>query len=503
LAAAHAKHSAGASETALELLAFASTKGLDTLHSTRLELLRARITFHTARGSKVPGMLVDAAGTLTPLDAALARDTYLDAIDAALINGGDEAVPVAEAALAAPASAVPPRPSDLLLDALVTTFTAGFAAGAPAMRVAVEAFRDEADRALMLGGRSERWLWLAERTAVGVFDDELALALPSRHVQLARQTGALEMLPAALNMLSTVLILTGELARAGELAVESTAIAEATGAVPLRHGLIMLAAWRGDGDGALRLGDIVLSDPANSDGAGEVAMAQYAMAVLHNGLGNYPDAQEAARRACGTDELAIVSIGLSELIEAAVRAGHPDTAVEALERFGSRAAASGTSWALGLAARCRALTSAGSVAEENYREAIERLGRSRMTGETARAHLVYGEWLRREGRRREARDQLRTAHRLLSDMGAEAFAERAARELRATGEHARKRGTQPADALTAHEAHIARLVATGATSREVAAELFLSPRTVEAHLRSIFRKLGITSRRQLRDLQLT
>jgi hypothetical protein len=190
-------------------------------------------------------MLVDAAGTLTPLDAALARDTYLDAIDAALINGGDEAVPVAEAALAAPASAVPPRPSDLLLDALVTTFTAGFAAGAPAMRVAVEAFRDEADTALVLGGRSERWLWLAERTAVGVFDDELALALPSRHVQLARQTGALEMLPAALNMLSTVLILTGELARAGELAVESTAIAEATGAVPLRHGLIMLAAWHG------------------------------------------------------------------------------------------------------------------------------------------------------------------------------------------------------------------------------------------------------------------
>jgi DNA-binding CsgD family transcriptional regulator len=225
--------------------------------------------------------------------------------------------------------------------------------------------------------------------------------------------------------------------------------------------------------------------------------------VLHNGLGNYDLAQAAAERACETDELGTRNVYLPELIEAAVRAGRPDIAASPLEQLSARALACNTSWALGLAARCRALTSAGATAEQSYREAIERLGESLMQGEAARAHLVYGEWLRREGRRQDAREQLRTAHVLLSDMGADAFAERAARELRATGEHPRKRSAQPTDALTPHELQIARLVATGATSREVAAQLFLSPRTIEAHLRNIFRKLGITSRRQLKDLQLS
>jgi hypothetical protein len=188
-------------------------------------------------------------------------------------------------------------------------------------------------------------------------------------------------------------------------------------------------------------------------------MAQYAMAVLHNGLGNYTDARAAAERACETDEPAIVSMGLSELVEAAVRAGQPDVAAHAVAQLDARALACNTSWARGLAARSRALAST-SIAEDDYREAIAQLGRSRMTGETARAHLVYGEWLRREGRRQDARDQLRTAHALLSDMGAEAFADRAARELRANGEHPRTRAARPTDALTAHEAQIARLVAT-------------------------------------------
>ena len=502
LKAAHSTHAAGASGAALELLELASAGPLDALRATRLELLRARIVFHTTRSGEVPGMLLDAAGTLTSLDPALARDTYLDAFDAALINGRHEAARVARAASAAPEAAVPPRPSDLLLDALVTTFTAGFAAGAPAIRLALEAFRDEAYQAPAAQGQSDRWLWLAGRCAVGVLDDELLHALASRHAQLARDAGALAMLPAALSFLASVLTLTGELARAGELAVESTAIAEATGAVSLRHGLVMLAAWRGDHVGTVHLTDITLGDLANPDGGGEAAVAQYAMAVLHNGSGNYAQAQAAAARACDADEPGVAIVCLPELVEAAVRAGDPDTAANALDHFSPSALACGTSWALGLAARCRALTSVGPIAEENYREAIERLGRSLLTGETARSHLVYGEWLRREGRRQDAREHLRTAHRLLSDMGAEAFAQRAAQELRATGEHPRKRSAQPSDALTAHEAHIARLVATGATSREVAAELFLSPRTVEAHLRSIFRKLGITSRRQLKEMRL-
>jgi DNA-binding CsgD family transcriptional regulator len=298
------------------------------------------------------------------------------------------------------------------------------------------------------------------------------------------------------------LTLSGELGRAGELAVESTAIAEATGSVVLRHGLVMLASWCGEHATTTHLNDITLQDPAHPDGGGEVAVAQYAMAVLHNGLGNYAEAQAAAGKACETEDLGLASVGLPELIEAATRAGEPESAARALDQFRSRALACNTPWALGLLARCRALTSAGTIAEENYCEAIEWLGQSRMNGETARAHLVYGEWLRREGRRQDAREQLRTAHRLLSDMGAKAFAERAARELRATGEHPRRRTAQPTDVLTAHELHIARLVATGATSREVASQLFLSPRTIDAHLRSIFRKLDITSRRQLRAIRL-
>ena len=205
---------------------------------------------------------------------------------------------------------------------------------------------------------------------------------------------------------------------------------------------------------------------------------------------------------CESDELLNGSMALPELIEAAARASQPERATAALEQLSSRARASGTQWALGLAARSRALTTAGPDAEVHYREAIERLGASRIASQLARSHLVYGEWLRRERRRQDAREHLRIAHQMLSDMGAEAFAERAAGELRATGEHPRSRSAQPTDALTEHELHIARLVATGATNREVGAQLFLSPRTIEAHLRSIFRKLDITSRRQLRELQL-
>ena len=224
--------------------------------------------------------------------------------------------------------------------------------------------------------------------------------------------------------------------------------------------------------------------------------------MLHNALGDYAAAREAASRACGSDELANTSLALPELVEAAVRADRPQHAVAAMEQLSSRAQAGGSRWALGLVARSRALTTVGPAAEELYREAIDHLGHSRMAAHLARTHLVYGECLRRGGHRQAARRQLRTAHDMLSGMGADAFAARAARELRATGEHPRSRSAQPSDALTAQELTIARLVATGATSREVGAQLFLSPRTIEAHLRSVFRKLGITSRRQLRAVRL-
>jgi DNA-binding CsgD family transcriptional regulator len=241
---------------------------------------------------------------------------------------------------------------------------------------------------------------------------------------------------------------------------------------------------------------------SGSGHSAEHTLSHYAVAVLQNALGNYPAAEEAAALASASYELMNKNLALPELVEAAVRAGRPEGAAAALQELSTRARASGTPWALGLAAHSRALMSTGPAAEEHYREAVERLGSCRIATHLARTHLVYGEWLRREGRRQDARDQLRTAHAMFSDMGAEAFAARAARELSATGEHPRARSSQPTDALTAQELHIGRLVATGATTREVGAQLFLSPRTIEAHLRNIFRKLGITSRRQLRELKL-
>ena len=502
LVGAHARYEAGAPEAALELLAMASAGPLEPLPRARRELLRAQVTYHQSRRAGVPEMLVDAATTLGPLDAAQARETYLHALDAALVTGdsGRGVRQVAQAARAAPAAPSPARPTDLLLDGLVTTFTDGYEAGLPGLRRALLAF--EADEPGAGGGDSHRWLWLVSRTAMAVFDDELAHTLADRHVHLARESGALATLPAALLVRSVMLVLAGELARASESAAQQTAFATSTTAVPLLHARLILAAWRGQTQETTEIHEALEQDAARRGDDTEVSLAQYGMAVLHNGLGQYDAARTAAARAFRSDELSHSNLAHPELIEAAARSGEPDLAATAMEDLCARAHVSGTAWALGMAARSQALTSAGPAAEKHYREAIEQLGRSRMGGYLARTHLVYGEWLRREGRRRDARDQLRTAYELLTDMGADAFAARAARELRATGEHPRARTARPTDELTTQELHVARLVATGATSREVGAQLFLSPRTVEAHLRSIFRKLGITSRRELRTFRL-
>ncbi|PRZ03414.1 regulatory LuxR family protein [Isoptericola sp. CG 20/1183] len=506
LKAADTLHEAGASKEARELLARVDVGPLDAVQRAHLALLRARIEFYLTRHGDAARMLLDAARMLTPHDVALARETYLHALDAAIITGGGPGHGVreiADAARAAPPAPEPPGPSDLLLDGLVATFTQGYAAAVPALRRALEAFRaDEFDAGGARGDDDRRWLSHASRTASVLFDDESLHALATRHVRLARDAGALVTLPAALLFQSVAMTLSGELERAGELAAEQTAIAAATGAVPLPHAQLVLAAWRGRPDEVVGISTTVARDAADRVRGTEVSLAQYALAVLHNGLGDYTAAQDAAARACESDALNPTNLALPELIEAACRAGRPEHALEALEELDARARASGTPWALGLAARSRGLVTSGRAAEVHYLEGIGQLSGSTMVGYLARAHLVYGEWLRREGRRRDAREQLRTAHELLSEMGAEAFAERAARELRATGEHARERSPRPTDALTAQELHVARLVATGATSREAGAQLFLSPRTIEAHLRNIFRKLGITSRRQLKDGRL-
>lgn len=503
LEAAHAKHDAGAPEAAMALLAVAEAGPLDALQCARLELLRAQTAFLMTRGSEAPGMLLDAAKTLAPLDAALARETYLHALEASFHAGrlarGRALLEAAEAARNAPPPPTPPRPVDLLLDGLVMRFTQGYEASAPSLQRALVSLRDGDAGADDDNGR---WLWLACHVGAMLWDDEAIYVLADRAVRLAREAGALATLPAALNALASVLVLTGELARASELFAEEDAITRATGAPPLPNSRLVLAAWRGQQHGTSELFATTIAE-ATARGEGlTVSSAEISLAYLHNGLGNYDSALGATTPLLAFDELAHSSVALPELVEAAVRAGQPERAVAALDQLTSRANASGTQWALGMAARSRALSSTGPDAEEHYREAIERLGNCRMATHLARTHLVYGEWLRREGRRQDAREQLRTAHELLSAMGAEAFAERAARELQATGEHPRKRTAQPTDALTAHELHIARLVATGATNREVGAQLFLSPRTIEAHLRSIFHKLDITSRRQIKNLQL-
>nr|WP_202980495.1 LuxR family transcriptional regulator [Microbacterium caowuchunii] len=501
LDAAEAKQETGASGAARELLAVAEAGPLDALQRGRLELLRAQISFHLTRGADVPGMLLDAAETLAPLDGALSRNIYLHALDAAIITGGPTGIRIAEAMLSRFASDVPTRPVDLLLHGLAVTMTRGYAEGVPTLRCALAVLRDSARDAIR-DNTVRPWLWIAGRVAVGILDDELAHVLAECDVAMARADGALARLPASLNFHANVLVISGQLTRAGELAAEAAAIADATGGVQMRHAQAILAGWRGDQAETDALNDLTFHDPSYPADGTEVALAQYATAVLHNGLGEYALAREAAAKACDSIELSLSTVALPELIEASVRTGEPERAAVALEELSARARASDTSWARGLEARSRALTVTGPGAEDHYREATARLDDSRVRGEAARAHLLYGEWLRREGRRQDAREQLRTAHELLTDMGAVAFAARAARELRATGERPQKRTAQPTDALTSQELHIARLVATGATSREVGTQLFLSPRTIEAHLRNIFRKLGISSRRQLKELPL-
>ncbi|GMA92457.1 hypothetical protein GCM10025869_29860 [Homoserinibacter gongjuensis] len=468
-----------------------------------MDLLRARMAFENARAGEGLEKLLSAARGLAESNPALSRETYLEALDAAIVTGGVGTGPrlrdVAEAACAAPRAGGGQAPTDLLLDGLMTTFTEGYGVGAPVLRRALQSFVAESGADPAGSASIRRWGWLASRTAMAVFDDELVHTLTDRHVSSARGAGDLATLPSALLVKSVMSVLGGEFTEAAGHAE----VAAATRTVPMLHAQLILAAWRGQAERTQEIRSTMMRESAGRGSNTEIALTQYAMAVLYNGLGQYAAARVAATAAFESIELTQSNLAHSELVEAACRSGEPQRAVHALDELIARAHASGTGWGLGLAAVSQALMTDGPEAERHYRESIEQLGRSRTGALLARSRLLYGEWLRREGRRQDAREQLRTAHEQFSQMGAEAFAERAARELRATGEHPRVRVSPATDALTAHELHIARMVAGGATSREIGAQLFLSPRTIEAHLRNIFQKLGINSRRQLRDLSLT
>jgi DNA-binding CsgD family transcriptional regulator len=497
VAAAQAKFDTAASDEALELLATAELAPLDELERARLERLRAEIVFARTRGSDAPAMLLDAARRLEPLDAAMARETHLEAMAAAMFAGRLGGKPgireAAEAAQAAPAAPQPPRAIDLLVDGLATRFTEGYSAGVPPLRTALNAFCGEQG----LTSRDMRWLWLACRLAQDLWDDELWYELATRALRVARETGELRVLPTAATYRACLHVHAGAFGPASSLIAETGAIVEATGLAPLRLASLMLAAWRGNEPEVVGVIDTGLP-LARARGEGmALGVLDWAFALLYNGHGRYAEALAAAQRACEYEDVGPFAWALVELIEAGVRSGAIGAASAALGRLSERAQATGTDWALGIEAGSRALLSEGSDAEPLYREAVERLARSRGVVHLARAQLLYGEWLRRENRRVDAREQLRAAHDRFGHIGAEAFAERARRELTATGETVRKLTVEARDLLTPQEAQIARMASDRQTNPEIAAKLFISPRTVEYHLKKVFTKLDVSSRKEL------
>ena len=496
LAAAAAKYETGDPSAALRLLVTAEMGPLDDSQLARLERLRAELTFASRRGKDAPELLLRAARRLEPLEPELSRETYLEALAAAIFAGrlgvGRGTAEVAEAVRAGPPARQPPRMMDLLLDGLVVRFIEGYAAAVDPLNQALEAFRhgDSSDE-------TTRWLWLACRIAGDLWDDETWHVLTTREVQLARDAGALTILPYALTYRAIVDVHGGEFAAASALVDEADAIASATGNPRLAYASLALAGWRGQEDRAVTLFEAARRDALQRGEGITITTASFAAAVLYNGLGRYQEALAAAQDASELDELGLLGWTLVELIEAAARSGETVAAALALQRLSERTRLSGTEWARGIEARSRALLSDRQAAEDLYLEAIERLGRSRIKGQFARAQLVYGEWLRRQGRRVDARGPLRAAHELFSAMGAEAFAERAHRELLVTGGRARSRTADTRDQLTAREIQIALLARDGLSNPEIGARLFISPRTVEYHLHRVFGKLGISSRTEL------
>ena len=496
LAAAQAKHQAGAPEAALTLLAMAEAGPFDELHLARVDLLRAQMAFGSSHGRDAPRLLLAAAEQLQPFDPVLARDTYLDALSAALFVGrladGVGLAEVAKAARASPAGSS--RPPDFLLDGLTLVIAEGYAVGAPALERAVSAFRSEQ----LPPAEAIRWLWLATHAAHDLWDDQAWEVLCTRHVSLARQAGALTVLPIALSARIGLHLFAGELAQAASLVSEVAAVTAATGSRLPPYGALALAALQGRVGEASELIRVTSDELAGRGEGMGLTLVQHATAVLYNGLGRYEEALVAAKQgAAYLEELGFSIWSLPELVEAGVRSGQGGPAADALQQLAETTQASGTDWALGIEARSRALLSEDEGAERLYLEAIERLSRTRLPMQVARARLLYGEWLRRRHRRVEGRDQLRTAHEMFTAMGVEGFAERARCELAATGETVRRRTVETMLDLTAQEAHIAHLARERLTNPEIGARLFLSTRTVEWHLRKVFTKLGITSRRQL------
>jgi DNA-binding CsgD family transcriptional regulator/tetratricopeptide (TPR) repeat protein len=498
LAAATAKRGSGALDAALTLLTGVAAGPPDPLRTAEVERLRGQIAFDQGRAREAARTLLDAARQLEPHDPTRARMTYLEAMSAAIWASGPDAPGIlAFAAAAAPPPVDSTPPADLLLQAFARRITRGYAAAAPDLTKALDQARQAVIRAEDVGN----WLWLAGNRASGiiaieVWDFDTALELSVRQDRMARETGALVQLQFALNFRANLQCLTGDLIAVAGLVEEDREIAAATGNPQVGFGGLLLEAFRGNETTATELIDATTRAATEREQGRTVDFAMYASSVLFNGLGRYEAARDAALRVFEQDVIGYGVLVVGELAEAASRTGDTKLVETALAWLTERTTATPTDWGLGIEARVRALLSSD---EDAYRQSIEHLNQTSLRVEVARTHLLYGEWLRREGRRVDAREHLRTAHDLLTGMGLDAFAERARHELLATGETVRKRSPETSKDLTAQEAQIAGLARDGLTNPEIAAQLFISPRTVEWHLRKTFSKLGITSRRQLRS----
>jgi DNA-binding CsgD family transcriptional regulator len=497
LGAAEANLQAGSFDAALGLLTTAEAGSLDELQSARVDLLRGQIAFASGLGSDAPPLLLKAAKRLEPLDLELARETYLNAWGAAAFAGpagADVLLEASRAALVLPRPVQPPRPVALLLEGLALLISEGLAVAAPTLRHAVRVFASD-DVPIEEG---LRWGWMATAASNAMWDDDGTRAICERQIQIVRDAGALERLPIYLVALGGATAWGGDFAGAESVRLELDEVMAATGARVPPSVDLLLVSLRGREAEAFTVIEAAIAQATDAGQGVAITEAHWVAAVLYNGLGRYPDALQAARQASSDPlELYASMWALPELVEAAARCGEADISRNALERLAKTTQAAGTDFGLGIEARSRALLCEGEAAEGLYREAIDRLGRTQLRPELARAHLLFGEWLRRERRRLEAREHLRTAHEMLSAIGMEAYAERARRELLATGEKVRKRTFETRDDLTEQEEQIARLACDGLSNPEIGGRLFISARTVEWHLGKVFSKLGVSSRKGL------
>jgi DNA-binding CsgD family transcriptional regulator len=499
LAAAEASLHSGAFDAAQSLVSTAEAGPLNDLRRAQVELLRGQIAMFAAPGPDASMLLLRAAQHLEPVDARLARETYLDAWAAAFFAGRlsceGTLLRVSESARSAARPEGTSDPSDLLLDSLATLVSDGRAVAAPLLEAVTETFADERHPA----AKSLRWGWMTVVPALVLWDEAAAHSICDRQLQAARHAGALASLPFCLATFSVLAVRCGDVIGIETAIAEIQAITEATGLAMASTSEMRLAAFRGREVEARTLIESARKESQALGQGLDVQVADWMLALLFNGLGRYGEALTAAQQASNDfpEGIVLSAWATPELLEAATRCDSPELARVALSRMVAATAISKTESARGMEARCRALTTKGATAERWYRESIECLGRSQLRPEFARAHLLYGEWLRREGRRADARQHLRKAYDQLTSIGMEAFAERARKELLATGEQVAKRTADKRYDLTTQERQIAQLASSGLSNPEIATRLFISRHTVEYHLAKVFSKLGVTSRKHL------